>query len=258
MPLTLPQGLAAAISMGGLPPFLGFLAKEEIYTALAHGDLRSILFTVVTVAGNALMFAIAFAVGLKPFLGPAVKTPKHPHEAPALLWLGPVTLAALGLAGAVFSDLSHRYISSPMASAVKGEAATISISLIPHLGVPLALSALTIVLGVLVYWKLDRARFLASVLLRRLGPGPDHGFDGFISGLVRLSCLVTRILQPGRLEAYVTATFLCLAAILLIPPAVYGEYPAMPDWPSQIPGTKKRYSSSPLSDLLPSSPPATG
>jgi len=122
-----------------------------------------------------------------------------------------------------------------MATAVKGEAAAISISLVPHLGVPLALSGLTIALGAIVYWKLDYARYLALQLLLRLGPGPDRGFDGFISGLVRFSAVVTRFVQPGRLEAYVTFTFLCLAAILLIPPALYGEFPAMPVWPSHVP-----------------------
>jgi multicomponent Na+:H+ antiporter subunit A len=235
MPLTFAAGLAAAISMGGLPPFFGFLAKEEIYTALVGGDVRSILFTAVAIIGNALMFAIAFAVGLKPFIGSAVETPKHPHEAPALLWAGPVALSLLGLAAALLSGLWHRYISSPMASAVKGQVTDISISLMPHPGVPLAMSALTIALGVFVYWKLDRARYLASVLLRKLGHGPNHGFDVFITGIVDLSGRVTRILQPGRLRIYITVTFLCLAAILLLPPALYGEFPAMPDWPSRIP-----------------------
>ncbi|MFP3581905.1 hypothetical protein SB659_20295, partial [Arthrobacter sp. SIMBA_036] len=77
--------LAAAISMAGLPPFFGFLAKEEIYAALALGDLRSIVFTSVAIFGNVLMFAIAFAVGLKPFIGTPVATPKIAHEAPLLL-----------------------------------------------------------------------------------------------------------------------------------------------------------------------------
>ncbi len=177
------------------------------------------------------MFAIAFAVALKPFIGARVETPKHPHEAPPLLWLGPTVLAILGLASAMLSGFWHTYISSPMASAVSGKTVEISVSLVPHIGVPLALSALTVLIGVFVYWKLDRARFLMAVVLRRLGPGPDRGFDGLISGLVRLSHAVSRFLQPGRLEIYVTVTFLCLAAMLLVPPVLYGELPAIPSWP---------------------------
>jgi len=232
MPLTFAAALIAAISMGGLPPAFGFLAKEEIYAALAQASPGAIILTIVAVAGNALMFAIAFAVALKPFLGPTTETPQHPHEAPPLLWLGPVVLALLGLASALLSGLWHAYVSSPMASAVSGKGLQISVSLVPHVGLPLALSVATVLIGILVYWKLDRARFFMSVVLRALGPGPDRGFDGFISSLVRLSHLVSRVLQPGRLEIYVTVTFVCLAATLLIPLIIHGELPAIPSWPN--------------------------
>ena len=49
--------------------------------------------TTIAVLGNALMFAIAFAVGLRPFAGRLVETPKHPHEAPVLLWLGKISFS---------------------------------------------------------------------------------------------------------------------------------------------------------------------
>ncbi|RDJ14395.1 putative monovalent cation/H+ antiporter subunit A [Rhizobium grahamii] len=234
MPLTFAAALAAAISMGGLPPFFGFLAKEEIYAALAHPDPRSIVFTLVAVVGNTLMFAVGFAVALKPFLGPVLATPKHPHEAPPLLWVGPVVLALLGLVGAVFSATAHQYISSPTASAIRGSSSVIEISLIPHVGVPLLLSVLTIALGTLVYWRIDQARRAMVTVLRKLGPGPDRGFDYFIVGLIRLSVRVTRFVQPGRLELYITCTFLCVAAILLVPLWLYGEMPALPVWPHQV------------------------
>ncbi|TCL76110.1 putative monovalent cation/H+ antiporter subunit A [Rhizobium sp. BK251] len=234
MPLTFAIALAAAFSMAGLPPFFGFLAKEEIYTALAGADLRAIVFTAVAVIGNALMFAIAFAVGLKPFIGTPAATPKDPHEAPALLWLGPAVLSALGLLAALFSGATHGLFSSPAATAVAGSPSVISISLVPHFGAPLMLSALTILLGIGVYWQLERARFLMAVLLRAIGSGPDQLFDQFVAGLVRFSHRVTGILQPGRLELYLTVTFLCVAAILLVPAFLYGELPSAPAWPRDV------------------------
>ena len=234
MPITFAAGLLAAFSMGGLPLFFGFLAKEEIYAALAAGNPRAVFFTALAVVGNALMFAIAFAVGLKPFLGPRVETPKQAHEGPAALWLGPVVLAALGLLGALFSGLAHRYVSSPMASAIVDRKVTVEIAAMPHVGLPLLLSLVTITLGVLVYWRLDTARALMVRELENLGPGPDRGFDHLISGLVRLSGAVTRFVQPGRLEIYVTATFILLALTLLVPPFVFGELPGMPNWPEKI------------------------
>ncbi|RUL99825.1 putative monovalent cation/H+ antiporter subunit A [Rhizobium chutanense] len=234
MPLTWIIAVAAAFSMAGLPPFFGFLAKEEIYTALVGGDVRALTFTAITVFGNALMFAVAFAVGLKPFLGRPLETPKHPHEAPVLLWLGPAVLAALGLFAAVFSNFTHTALSSPIAAAIRQTPADIDISLALHPGLPLALSALTILLGIGVYWQLAPARSAMASFLSAAGRGPDHGFDLAISGLVRFAGRLMCVLQPGRLQIYVTCTFLAVAAILIIPPVVYGELPRPPAWPADV------------------------
>ncbi len=234
MPITFIAALAAALSMAGLPPFLGFLAKEEIYYALAHPDPRSILFTVVAVVGNALMLAVAFAVALKPFVGKPSKTPKHAHEAPVLMWLGPAALALGGLIAALFSGAFHAVVSVPTASAIAGENRPMDISLIPHIGVPLALSLFTVALGVMVYTKLATARHHVTRALLAAGPGPDKAFDAVMRGLVRLSFSITRLLQPGKLEFYVTATFAIIALVLLVPMYAYDEFPAMPAWPGGI------------------------
>ncbi|UNZ51026.1 putative monovalent cation/H+ antiporter subunit A [Agrobacterium tumefaciens] len=235
MPITFVAALAAAISMAGLPPFFGFLAKEEIYYALAHGNPRAVLFAGIAILGNGLMFAVAFAVGLKPFLGKPVKTPKHAHEGPLLLWLGPALLALKGLTIALFSGIAHFYISTPMASAIAGEARPVEISLIPHMGVPLGLSLLTIALGIVLYTQLSAVRSLMARTFTALGAGPDRGFDVFIEMLVKVSFHITRLIQPGRLEFYVTATFAVIAAVLLVPLFLYGELPSMPSWPRNMP-----------------------
>ncbi|AHG44581.1 cation:proton antiporter [Rhizobium leguminosarum bv. trifolii CB782] len=234
MPLTWVIALAAALSMAGLPPFFGFLAKEEIYTALIGGDVRALTFTAVTVFGNALMFAVAFAVALKPFLGRPVETPIHPHEAPVLLWLGPAVLAALGLLAAIFSSFTHAVLSSPISAAIRQTPADIDVSLALHPGVPLALSVLTVLLGIGIYWQLARVRAAMAIFLIAAGRGPDHGFDLAISGLVRFAGRLMRILQPGRLQIYIACTFLSVAAILIIPPVVYGELPHPPAWPADV------------------------
>ena len=158
MPITFIAAMAAAISMAGLPPFIGFLAKEEIYYALWATDPWSLAFVAVAVVGNGLMFVIGFAVAIKPFFGPAVKTPKAAHEGPALLWLGPLTLGVTALVAALVSPLTHRFISSPMASAVAGEAEEVTISVIPHMGPALILSLFTIAFGIIAYRMLDRLR----------------------------------------------------------------------------------------------------
>ena len=235
MPVTFVAALLAALSMGGLPPFFGFLGKEEVYAALAGGSLRQIAFTAAAIFGNALMFAVAFAVAAKPFLGPPAATPKHPHEAPLLLWIGPVLLALKGLVTGLFSGLTHGMLTSPLASAIAGRPETVTASAMPHLGVALLLSLVTVALGLAAFLTLDRVRAAADRLVEDIGWGPDKGFDQAMRGLIRLSTWTARITQPGKMEIYMTATFAVLALALLVPPAVYGEWPAAPVWPANVP-----------------------
>ena len=231
MPITFAAAMAAAFSMGGLPPFFGFLGKEEIYEALWHTDPWSLAFVAVAVIGNGLMFVIGFAIAIKPFFGPVVQTPRHPHEGPALMWIGPAILALGGLVAALISPVTHRFISSPMASAVHGAPEQVTISLIPHIGMPLLLSVVTIVFAVVVYVGLDRARAFAAATLEAIGWGPNRGFDQLISGLVLLARRITKTVQPGQLDIYMGVTFAFVALALLAPMAIYDEWPMMPVWP---------------------------
>src|SRR5690606_4597539 len=56
-----------------------------------------------------------------------------------------------------------------------------------------------------------------------------------MAGLVRAAAAVTRLVQSGRMEIYMTATFAVIALALLVPPAVYGEWPRLPVWPANVP-----------------------
>lgn len=231
MPITFGAALLAALSMGGLPPFVGFLAKEEIYYGTAAGDPWSIFITAVAIAGNALMFVIGFAVALKPFLGEKVDTPKAAHEAPLLMYAGPAVLAATGLIAALFSGLFHQYFSSPMATAVAGVPLEITISVLPHLGIALTLSLVTIALGVLAYLKIDQMRDALAKMLEAIGWGPDLGFDQAMSGLVRGATRLTRTLQNGSMEVYVATVFIALAISLVAGLIRADELPQMPSIP---------------------------
>ncbi|WP_028033321.1 putative monovalent cation/H+ antiporter subunit A [Chelativorans sp. J32] len=231
MPVTFGAAVLAAFSMGGLPPTFGVLAKEEIYAGLVDGTWAALL-TAVAIVGNALMFTIGFAVALKPFLGDRVETPRPPHEGPALLWIGPAVLSLAGLLTALLSSLSHQFLSSPMASAVAGEQVSVSISVVPHFGLPLFLSLVTIALGLVFYLAIGRGRNVMAAVLTAIGWGPDRGFDQLYRGVVRIAAIVTGIIQNGRLDFYMTATFLALAVALLVPMIGFNELPAMPTFAS--------------------------
>jgi multicomponent Na+:H+ antiporter subunit A len=235
MPITFAAAFVAALSMGGIPPMFGFLAKEEIYGALGFADLWTLVLTTVAVFGNALMFAIGLAVALKPFLGSVARAPSaHVHEGPVLLWLGPAMLAVGGLLSALLSATSHRFISSPFASAVFGTPVEVVISLVPHIGLPLLLSLVTVGFGFLVYLWLDRARATSARLVTAIGWGPDRGFDQATRATIRISSAVTRVIHNGRLETYMTITFIAAALAIIVPMLAFDELPVLPAVPDLL------------------------
>lgn len=234
MPVTFAAACLAALSMGGIPLFAGFMAKEEIYVALIEHDGMGPLLLVVAILGNAMMFAIGFAIALKPFLGAPLPMPKHAHDGPALLMTGPVVLALAGLLAGLVSAGVHPSFSSPMASAIAAQPIVVQISAWPHLGLAFTLSLVTMAIGATILAGLNPVRRVIDAVVSGIGWGPDRGFDQAVRGLIRLSHRVSLVLQPGKLEIYLTVTFAVIALALLVPLFLFGELPAWPVWPSSL------------------------
>ncbi|OXS99470.1 Na(+)/H(+) antiporter subunit A [Notoacmeibacter marinus] len=232
MPLTFAIALLCALSMGGLPPFVGFLAKEELYYGLVGDDAWSMALLAVAVIGNGLMLALGFIVGLRPFLGKDMKAPKKAHEGPLDLWIGPAVLAVCGLGAGILYRFFHEMISIPMASAIAGQPVPVEISPIPHLSIAFYLTLLTIALGVGIYLLQDSLRAGVDRTLTALGWGPDRGFDQAIAGLTTVSHRITYFFQNGRLDIYMTTVFCALAFTVLFSLSFFAETPALPEWPA--------------------------
>lgn len=230
MPLTFAAALLAAASMGGMPLFAGFVAKEEIYAALTGGGAHLFLLA-AAILGNAMMFAIGFAVALPPFLGSRVETPRPAHDGPLLLMAGPMLLALGGLFAALIAAPWHAGLISPMASAIVGHAVILDASAIPHLSLAFGLSLATMLLGGAILACLAPARAFIDWLLQVIGWGPDRGFDQAVAGLVRFSHRLRQALQPGSLEIYLTTIFAVVALSLFWPMLLHGELPHWPAWP---------------------------
>ncbi|MFK7902955.1 MAG: hydrogen gas-evolving membrane-bound hydrogenase subunit E, partial [Nitratireductor sp.] len=231
MPVTFGAACLAALSMAGLPPFFGFLAKEEIYLAIAHNDLWSISITILAILGNALMLVVGAAVAINPFLGAPKKSLDKAHEGSALLLAGPVVLSVLCLLAALFFNYTNHNFISPMASAVSGTNVKAHATFIPHISVAFALSLTTIALGIFIYLKLEQVRALMIGVLNKIGWGPDHGFDQAIAGIIVFSTWITRRLQNGRLEAYMTTVFIFFGAVVWSSMIYFNELPFIPSIP---------------------------
>ncbi len=235
MPLTGTAAGLAALSMLGFMPFAGFLAKEEIYAAFAGGSPRDLMFLATAFAGNAMMGAAALHAGMTPFRGATRAPSAHPHEGPAGLVAGPLLLAFGGLVAGGASGLFHATFGNPMASAVSGHPVTMTISGVPHMGLPFVLSMLTIATALALYWRREQVGAGVSAFLTALGPGPDRGFDHALEGLTAFAHGLTRRVQSGRLEHYFLVTFAALALTVLVALGVNGEMPSLPALPSSVP-----------------------
>ena len=220
MPITAAAASLAALSMSGLPPFFGFIAKEFAYKATL-GDLFPLALTTAALVGNALLFAVAFLVGVKPFLGKPGETPKPPHEGTPSLWLGPIILSVIGLLAGVFNGAPEALFIGPATSAVAGVPTKVDLYLWGGFEAPLFLSIVTVALGALLFW---RATLLRAVLARVFDPlwGPDKGYDQFMDGLAALARGVTARLQTGSLRRYLLVSFLVVAAALIAPAVIIG------------------------------------
>lgn len=216
MPFTAGAAALAGLAMCGLPPLLGFISKELLYEVQLEVPDWAWLLAGLGVAANALIIGVAGTVAAAPFYGRRKHTPKHAHEAPFSMWLGPAVLAILGLLFGLFPGWIEMSVIGAAASAVLGQPVAFYLELWHGFTPMLALSALTVALGVAVY--LLRGRW--QNLRLRLAPlnrfGPESGYDASLEGMVRLANWQTRFLQHGYLRYYVlTVVAIATASILL-------------------------------------------
>jgi len=180
MPITAAIAAAAAFSMAGFPPFLGFIGKELKYEGALAIASEPWFVASAAVLANALMVAIAGIVALRPFYGGRPDTPKPPHEAPLSLWIGPAILAALGLTFGIAPDLVSQPLVQPALRAILGRPETVYLALWHGINWTLMLSILTFALGIVIYFfhlrlraVLVRLAALAVLRLRRPGAGRE-------------------------------------------------------------------------------------
>ncbi len=212
MPITATAAILAALSMSGIPLFLGFIGKELIYEATLGAHIAAGIITALAVLANALTIVAAGMVAHKPFFGQPVTTPKHAHEAPLQMWLGPITLALLGLLLAlstiklVTNLLPFNFdevIISPAVSAILGETIHVHLHFFPtEFSIILLLSTITITGGLGLY-------FIRAKLYPVVGPlnvitkwGPEQWYQWTLDGMLAFAKLQTKVLQSGYLRNY--------------------------------------------------------
>ncbi|MEV0809545.1 Na+/H+ antiporter subunit A [Micromonospora sp. NPDC050200] len=197
----------AAASMAGVPPLLGFVAKEAVFTAFAERPIvlaGLVVGTALTVAYSIRFLWGAFAT--RPGVAPAEADP-----APVPMLLPPALLAVGGLvAGPAAARLDGPLRPYAELFGSPHEHLAFWHGLTPALG----LSALALAGGVALHAVRGP---LAPVLVRLRSPvGGNQGYEWVTHRFDRLAIRVTGATQRGSLPQYLGAVLL---ALVLVPGA---------------------------------------
>ncbi|WP_102109499.1 putative monovalent cation/H+ antiporter subunit A [Oceaniglobus roseus] len=216
MPLTALAAAIAALSMAGLPPFIGFIAKELGYGGSIEAASSPLLVTGAALIANALMFTVAAVVALNPFWRRGGETPSKPHEADWQMLAGPLILAALGLAAGIFPHVLEHYAAAPIAQSLLGDAEKAKeLHLWAGVNTPFLLSLATFALGLVLYFARGALRRALESTVGRL-PDLDARWDDVIDGLKGFAAWQTRLLQTGKLRRYLVVIFATYAGVMAV------------------------------------------
>ncbi len=227
MPYTFTIALLAGLSMAGLPPLFGFLAKETLLATAVHASLPEAvawIFVIASVLTGALVLAISGRLLWETFMGEPKDPAIHGHEAPTAMWLAPAIPAVLSL---VFGQLpgpkQEAALLANAAGAAYGAKVKVSLALWTGLNIPLLLSMVAIGIGLALF----AYRQKVISLLGHIGFSHTLNslFNHFIRVIESLASGALR-LQHGKVRFYLVT--MLTATVLMI--FIFGGFPPTIDF----------------------------
>jgi multicomponent Na+:H+ antiporter subunit A len=228
----------ALLSMAGLPPLAGFVAKEAVFTALLEAAsagatigwvalIGVILGSVLTVAYSARFFWGAF------FRKPDVETVRPVHENADFLF-SPAILALSGLALGIFPAVMDVSAAAYSKSFPAGSGESYHLALWHGLEPALAFSAATLIFGAALFMWRGR-RIAVQDVLGRFSAAAAYGrVMGFID---RTAARTTGLTQRGSLPFYLGVILSMLVGTVGLAVILNRSWPSefrLWDFPAQL------------------------
>ncbi|WP_420630874.1 hydrogen gas-evolving membrane-bound hydrogenase subunit E [Candidatus Leptofilum sp.] len=217
MAITAVIAIIAGLSMAGLPPMFGFLAKETLLATAVHPSLPTFISWVLaagSVVAGSLMLAQAGLLVVGTFWGKPGEAVSKAHEAPKLMLLAPAIPAVLSLAIGLLPEpeILATLLAKAAGTAFGGEV-KVSLALWTGLNVPLLLSTIAISLGVGIFYFRHAIRqwqdsFAPQLDLNRSFAATLHGIDWLANQVTRL--------QNGRLRFYLSVIIVGMVGLVLL------------------------------------------
>ena len=216
MPVTFMITALAALSMAGLPPLFGFLAKETLLATAVYTSLPEAInwfFPAAAVIAGAFVLAQAGILVWDTFMGQTKDATIKGHDPSWAMLLGPAIPALLSLAVGVLPEPRQEAILlAQAASAALGEPVKVSLALWTGLNIPLVLSFVAIGLGLFLFLSRSRVRQIQADLLPNLSLNALYGW--VLRAIDSGAAWATR-LQQGRLRNYLITIVVATVALVV-------------------------------------------
>ncbi len=213
MPVAI-AGALAMLSNSGIPPAIGFLGKDLVYESILGLEISPTVLIVVAVITNMLLIYASILAGIKPFAGELPDSLKSVHMPGWRMWLPPVLLGIGGLFFGLFPVSISGGIVQPALSAVSPGAEAIELKLWHGFNTVLALSAVTLLGGILLYLFFKPGLRHENIMAKFQRFSPYNLAVLFSRRFRGFANLWTHLLQNGYLRIYVL-TIISFLTILL-------------------------------------------
>lgn len=213
MPITCAVAILAALSLAGIIPLFGFVAKELLLEAVLSGSQWQMVLITATVIANIFVVLVAALLAIKPWFGKEISTPKAAHDPGLAMLAGPTVLASFGVLFGLFPFLADKWLLQAAAGAVYGQDVSGYLALWHGINLPLLLSITSLCLGLLLYSQWQRWRNITAFVERLSQVGPEALYTKMMAALVLLAAWQTKVLQSGYLRNYLLTT---IATLLLL------------------------------------------
>lgn len=213
MPVAI-AGFLAALSNAGAPPFFGFVGKDLIYEATLHFGNWAYVLTGAAILTNICLLFAGLLAGYKPFTGSLPPQFQKAHLPHPTMWVPPLILAGLGLVFGIFPSLIEKSLIQPVFTSLVNNDTIIHLKLWHGFNVVLGLSALTLITGILLYWRLKPSINLLKRTFKFELFSPKNLTEQFGNLFSSFARLWTGFFQNGYLRNYVI-TILGFLTLLL-------------------------------------------
>ena len=203
LPVTMTAALLASFSMMGIIPLVGFIVKETVYSSILEIENFRFFLLALAVISNAFIVMVTILVGIKPFFGSLLPTPRSPHEAPIKMLIGPLVLSVFGLLSGLFPNVFIQKLLDQSTISILAEELGITVKLWHGFNFVLFLSFVTLLSGIgLYYFRKQIVQALYNVSLSNYLK-PSYWYEKILNGTLSFAKIQTKILQNGYLRYYI-------------------------------------------------------